>query len=1134
MPENTSLFPSGIRDNRERGTVGEFLESQIENGSSLSVVSAYFTIYAFEAMKSSLLGIKDLRFLFGEPRFIKRLDPDRTEKKSFVIDSDGLHLRNQLQLKRVAIECAEWIEEKVEIRSIRESNMLHGKMYHIAKNGVENAILGSSNFTVRGLGLSEAGGNIELNLKVADDRDRSDLKLWFDELWNDKKRVEDVKEEVLSYLHQLYENYAPEFVYYKTLYHLFERYLSDQEGWGLLDEPPQLVDTQIWKALYEFQKDGVKGAINKILTHNGCIIADSVGLGKTYEALAVIKYFELRNENVLVLCPKKLRENWTLYPAYTGNTLNPFPNDRFGYTVLSHTDLSRAEGMSGDVDLSSFNWGNYGLVVIDESHNFRNNTRGKRDEDGNRITRSRYERLMEDIVKSGVNTKMLLLSATPVNNDLRDLRNQLYFLTEERDDAFKDSLGVANLKETITAAQTAFNKWAKQDGTGNSQNLLEELSTHFFRLLDGLTIARSRKQIKKYYRDSMKELGGFPKRGKPESVFTQIDLKNEFLSYDALNDEISEYQLSLYNPTKYLRSEYESEYNLELVTNFTQSDREHFLIGMMKVNFLKRLESSVHSFKITLERTLTKIEKLEARIRRFQEYRAENPELDPAEMEIDAGDDEELQAAFEVGKSLKFKMAHLDIERWLEDLQRDREQLERPLHSAEKVNAARDAKLAKLKELIAAKARNPSSTKTGKLNRKVLVFTAFADTADYLYGELHEWAQAELGIRTGMVTGGAMPNRTTLGKTNFIDILTNFSPIAKNRAHDDSMPQDAEIDLLIGTDCISEGQNLQDCDYLINYDIHWNPVRIIQRFGRIDRIGSVNDRVDLVNFWPTPDLNRYINLKNRVEARMALVDVTATQGDNLLDPDALSEAIEGDLKYRDQQLLKLQEEILDLEEFNESVSLNEFTLDDFRMELIKYIESNRKKLEEAPFGLYAVVPPPVGDPIIQPGVIFCLRQKTESEENEKLNPTQPYFLVYVREDGVVRFTFAQPKQILEMYRQLCATKSSPYDELCALFDEHTANGADMAQYDKLLREVVRSISYTYEKRAFGSLRSGRGGVLPLESEQVGDTTDFELVTWLVIKDGSSPTKLNELLDQVTEYNIHGEVDTGSPVGREEW
>ena len=1099
MPDNTSLFSSGIRDNRERGLVGEFLESQIENGSSLSIVSAYFTIYAFEALKSSLLGINDLRFLFGEPRFIKKLDPDRTEKKSFIIDCDGLRLANQLQLKRVAKECADWIEEKVQIRSIRESNMLHGKMYHIAKNGVEDAILGSSNFTVRGLGLSEAGSNIELNLKVEDNRDRSDLKSWFDELWNDKKHVKDVKEDVLSYLHQLYQNYAPEFVYYKTLFHIFQRYLDDQEGRGLLNEPLHLADSQIWKALFEFQKDGVKGAINKILMHNGCIIADSVGLGKTFEALAVIKYFELRNDNVLVLCPKKLRENWTQYQAYTGNRRNPFPNDRYGYTVLSHTDLSRASGMSGDIDLSTFNWGNYGLVVIDESHNFRNNTRGKRDEEGNPIRLSRYERLMADIVKSGVKTKMLLLSATPVNNDLRDLRNQLYFLTEGKDDAFQESLGIGNLSETLAAAQRAFNAWAKRDGAPNSRDLLEELSAAFFKLLDGLTIARSRTQIKDYYPNALKELGGFPERAKPTAIYPDIDLEEEFMSYDRLNEEISQYQLCLYNPSRYVLPEYQAKYDAHPGSHFTQASREDYLIGMMKVNFLKRLESSVHSFKITLERTLAKIDELERRIRRFQAFRAENPDLDMDDIEIDAFEDEELEAAMQVGKKLVYEMAHLDVETWLEDLNADKEQLEGPYRSAQRVSAARDAKLAELKNLIEAKVKHPTITKTGQPNRKVLVFTAFADTADYLYGELHEWAQTELGIHIGLVTGGAMPNRTTLGRTNFIDILTNFSPIAKNRGSDSAMPQDVEIDLLIGTDCISEGQNLQDCDYLINYDIHWNPVRIIQRFGRIDRIGSVNHSVQLVNFWPTADLNRYINLKNRVEARMALVDVTATQGDNLLDPDELREVIAGDLRYRDQQLLKLKDEVLDLEEFNEHVALNEFTLDDFRMELIKYIESNKKKLEDAPFGLYAVVPPPANDSIIAPGVIFCLRQKTESLENERLNPTQPYFLVYVREDGVVRFSFAQPKQILEMYRGLCAKRDEPHDELCALFDEGTNNGADMSQYDDLLDRVVRSISQSYRKRALGSLTSGRGGALPFETEHLTDTTDFELVTWLVIK-----------------------------------
>ncbi len=1098
MPEDTLQFPSGIRDNRERGTVGEFLQDHIENGSSLSIVSAYFTIYAYEALKSSLHGINDLRFLFGEPRFIKNLDPERTEKKSFIIDSDGMRLANQLQLKRVAKECAAWIEDKVEIRSIQKENLLHGKMYHINVNGVEKAILGSSNFTVRGLGMGEGDNNIELNLKVEDNRDVNDLNQWFNELWHDEKQVKDVKADVLSYLHQIYQNYAPEFVYYKTLYHIFERYLSDQEGWELLDAPPQLVDTQIWDALYGFQKDGVKGAINKILTHNGCIIADSVGLGKTFEALAVIKYFELRNENVLVLCPKKLRDNWTLYPAHQGNKHNPFPNDRFGYTVMSHTDL-REKGRSESVDdLSSFNWGNYGLVVIDESHNFRNSARGKRDADGNPISKSRYEFLMDHIVKDGVKTKMLLLSATPVNNDLRDLRNQLYFLTEMRDDAFKDSLGVTNLRETITAAQTAFNKWSKQDGARGSQNLLEELSTHFFKLLDGVTIARSRAQIGKYYRESLKELGGFPERCKPESIYTEIDLQKEFMSYDVLNDEISEYQLSLYNPTAYLRPEYHSEYDLEPVKNLTQSDREHYLIGMMKVNFLKRLESCVHSFKITLERTLAKIEKLQGQIRRFQEFRAENPDLDPAEMEIYAGDDEELQAALEVGKNLKFKTAHFDLERWLKDLQRDKAQLEKPYRSAREVGVNRDAKLAKLKALIADKVNNPTTTKNGDPNRKVLVFTAFADTADYLYEALHTWAKSELNVNVGLVVGSGA-NKTTFGKTDFVEILTNFSPIAKNRAANEAIAGDGEIDLLIGTDCISEGQNLQDCDYLINYDIHWNPVRIIQRFGRIDRIGSVNNSVQMVNFWPTADLNRYINLKNRVEARMALVDVTATQGDNLLDPEALPNVIEGDLRYRDQQLLKLQDEILDLEEFDESIALNEFTLDDFRMELIKYIEGNKKKVEDAPAGLYAVVPPTPGDPIIRPGVIFCLRQKAESKENEKLNPTHPYFLVYVRADGVVRFSFAQPKQILEIFRGLCVGETKPHDDLCALFDERTDNGADMSRYDDLLDKAVKSIGQSYRNRALRSLASGRGGALPFETEQVTDTTGFELITWLVIQ-----------------------------------
>ncbi|MEG4209985.1 helicase-related protein [Microcoleus sp. S13_B4] len=1099
---DASLPKSAIRDNRHRGTVGDFLKAKVEENSTLSIVSAYFTIYAFDALKQQLLCIKSLKFLFGEPRFIKSLDPSKTDKKAFQIEDQGLQLQNRLQQKRVAKECAEWIEKKVQIRSVKQSNLLHGKMYHIAHNGTENAIMGSSNFTVRGLGLGTKYNNIELNLEVDSKRDTRDLKAWFDELWNDAELIEDVKQDVLLYLEQLYQNNTPEFIYYKTLFHIFETFLDDLEKSDILSEQLHLFDTETWKSLFEFQKDGVKAALNKIRRYNGCIIADSVGLGKTFEALGVIKYFELRNEKVLVLCPKKLRENWTVYLAQNNSDINPFIKDRFSYTVLCHTDLSRDSGCSGDINLETINWGNYDLVVIDESHNFRNNIKSKRDEFGNLIRKSRYERLMDDIIKSGVKTKVLLLSATPVNNDLKDLRNQLYFITEGGDAAFGESLGIASLRDTLADAQGKFTKWAKKSRDRKTSELLEELSSAFFKLLDELTIARSRKHIQKYYKDAIAQLGGFPERLKPISVFPEIDLKGEFMSYEQLNSEISKYQLSLFNPSKYVLPPYRSVYENKRVRNFRQSDRERCLIGMMKVNFLKRLESSIHSFGLTMERTINKTEALETKIKKFkqlQQSRDANPTVTFSDWMIEDLDDEELQDAMQVGQKLIFQMAHLDVETWLKDLKRDKEQLKKIYNSAQSISVERDAKLADLKALIAEKVKHPTTNKHGKPNRKVLVFTAFADTAVYLYEGLREWARGELKINLALVTGGSAANKTTFGKNEFNHILTNFSPFAKKRAQIPSMQQDGEIDLLIATDCISEGQNLQDCDYLINYDIHWNPVRIIQRFGRCDRIGSPNHTVQLINFWPTEDLDQYINLKNRVEARMALADMAGTFEDNLLEVKEIQEVIESDLKYRDKQLLRLKDEVLDLEDFTETVALTEFTLDDFRMELAKYIESNRKLLQDAPLGLYAVVPTNSEDPIISPGVIFCLKQKGDCLDNKTVNPLQPYFLVYVRENKEVRLTFAQPKQILEIYQLLCAGCTVPYEELCNLFDRQTNNGSDMSLYNDLLKEAVDSIAGIYNKRLIGNLLSSRRAVLVEQPHQVKATTDFELITWLVIK-----------------------------------
>lgn len=1129
-PPASDFTPSlaGLLDNRARGCVGDFLQENISRQARLSVVSAYFTIYAFEALAPQLHGIKEMRFLFGEPHFV--LDPDRNDRQAFQIGESGLSLRDQLRQKQVARECAEWIEQSVAIKSIRQSNLLHGKMYHIENEDRSVALLGSSNFTLSGLGRGSKP-NIELNLALGDESERAELKKWFDELWK-SDLVEPVKDKVLAYLKELYQPNAPEFLYYKTLFHLFQKFLDEQSQGGLLDERNQLIDTQIWQALFAFQKDGVKGAINKILRHNGCIIADSVGLGKTFEALAIIKYFELRNDKVLVLCPKKLRENWTAYLAQNNSELNPFVADRFGYTVLSHTDLSRSNGQSGDVNLATLNWGNFDLVVIDESHNFRNNTRGRRDEDNNVIRKTRYERMMDDIINKGARTKVLLLSATPVNNDLKDLRNQLYLITGDKDNAFAESIKITSLKDTLAAAQRTFSEWANDHDGPNAHDtrlLLEKLPSAFFSLLDEVTIARSRKHILRYYQNALQEVGHFPERAKPQAQFPSIDLASRFLSYDRINDEISGYKLALFSPSAYVQEAQRALYREETVRNFSQERREHFLIGMMKVNFLKRLESSVNSFAISMERTIAKIEAIEARLVAFQEYQQaqqeENEqnaawkkpeaqlsfaEMKPPPSQLDFSDlqpensgegDEDAAQAWQIGVR-GYNLAHLDVARWRRDLARDKKQLHLLFLSAKDITPDRDAKLHDLKEIIRAKAQNPTVNKNGVANRKVLVFTAFADTAHYLYRELCPWAQSELGLHSAVVSGGPGGSKTTFGQSDFNHILTNFSPVAKKRGAMKTMPQDGEIDLLIATDCISEGQNLQDCDYLVNYDIHWNPVRLIQRFGRIDRIGSLNPVVQLVNFWPTPDLNKYINLKNRVEARMALVDIAATSEDDMLNVGQIEELVQDELKYRDKQLLRLKDEVLDLEEFNENVALNEFTLDDFRVELLHYIQANRHALENAPLGLYAIVPPHPTNPKMGPGVIFCLRQKGETGQTQTVNPLQPHYLIYVRDDGEIRYGFTQPKPILEVFRALCAGQSAAYDELCRLFDKQTEGGQHMEGYNALLQKAVAAIAHAFQRRNESSLGAGRGAVLVGAAQQATPATDFDLISWLVIADFS--------------------------------
>ena len=1069
-----------IRDNHDRGTVGDFLKSNIENGSSLSVVSAYFTIHAFEALKAHLWEIDGLRFLFGEPDFIKNLDARNTDSKAFKIEDEGLQLDKPLQQRPIAQECADWIKDKVEIKSTRQSNLLHGKMYHIANNGVEKAIMGSSNFTVQGLGLGQSNNNIELNLEVDSSQDRQDLKAWFDDVWNDDERVEDVKKKVIDRLEKLGDDQAPEFIYYKTLYELFRDELETRMNNEQKLEDTHLYDTKIWDTLYAFQQDGVKSVIARLLRHNGCILADSVGLGKTYTALAVIKFFELRNDRVLVLCPKKLRENWALYPVYYSQLNNPFEEDKFGYSLLAHTDLSRYSGDADGTDLAGFNWSNFDLVVIDESHNFRNDTKPERDDAGNITRHSRYTRLLEEVINAGAKTKVLMLSATPVNTSLIDLRNQIYLMTGKREEVFQKSLGISNIRALLGQAQRTFKAWEDNPDAGGGRDklkLLNELGADFFQLLGGVSIARSRRHIENFYAEEIDRIGKFPEQLKPENHHPPTDLTGA-LSYKYLADQIEEFSLSIYTPSSYVTSE-EAKQRLvreKEAFRFNQLDREKFLIGMMQTNFLKRLESSAHSLTETLERTIGKIDVLLEKIDRYEQ----NQQMPKAETDILRDDeilpdDDEDDEEFLVNRARHpYHLRELDCSCWKEDLKKDKETLSKALKSVKEITPERDGKLKAIRAHIRDKAQNPLTDRDGKINRKLLVFTTFKDTAVYLYENLSDLA-AELNLNMAMVSGDV--TRTKLTPNNFNTILTNFAPRARGRTDNGG----DEIDLLIATDCISEGQNLQDCDTVLNYDIHWNPVRIIQRFGRIDRIGSRNLSVRMINYWPTEDMEVYLRLQSRVQARMALADAAATGSEDPLNESAYEQA-QMELNFRDRQLKQLREEVLDFDDLSDGVVLSDFTLDYFFTQLLRYLENNKKELEATPNGVYAVTHDE--DRPMEKGVIFFLRQRNASTDIQRktASPIHPFYAVYIRNTGDIRYGCANARQVLDLFESAAVGKVDSLQDLCIQFDSETQNGENMVLYNGLLKAVIDHISRAHTTTQTRESEAWRSTRLQTDSE----------------------------------------------------
>ena len=1061
--------------NNKRIKAGEFLSSHLSAGSKFSVISDLFSIYAFLMLEKDLDLIDKMRFLFSGP--LELYDP-----LALIGDPAERKLRNELTQQVIAKRCKVWLEKHAQIFQTSSSSIVHQNM--LLSDNV--AIQGSANFTASGLGYINSDRH-DMNTGFDEPENVSELLEWFDAIWNNSRCIEDIKPRFLAQLEWLGSDKAPDFIYYQILYQIFSGYVGELDEEKIIKTKTGIKEHLIWQKLYKFQKDGVLGAIQKLEKYNGCIIADSVGLGKTFEALAIIKYYELRNDRVLVLCPKRLRDNWTLF--LQNDERNIFCDDRFRYDVLNHTDLSRTSGMSGDINLATVNWGNYDLVVIDESHNFRNNTPSKDEK------LSRYQRLMRDIIKAGVKTKVLMLSATPVNNGMTDLKNQVAFISEGNDFAFA-SAGIASVENTLRNAQTRFNRWLdKNVDQRDSRQLLATMNFDYFQLLDLLTIARSRKHIEKYY--SLADVGNFPDRLRPINIKEDIDTLGHFPPLREVNKTIQRLHLAAYAPIKYVlpekREEYNKKYDFKMDNGkfFTQRDREESLIHLMRVNLLKRMESSICSFAITTKKLLGMVDSILKKIEDFEE-KVNNGSYDFGELNINSIEiDSEVLSDLLIGNQVKVLIQDCDIIRWKQDLREDRIHLSEILQSSEQVTPERDKKLLALKQLIADKQKTPLNPG----NKKIIVFTAFSDTATYLYEQLSGWALDNFNIHSAKVQGTGTNQTTLCGvRTDLHSILTNFSPRSKERKKV-APTMSHEIDLLFATDCISEGQNLQDCDYLVNYDIHWNPVRIIQRFGRIDRIGSTNTAIQLVNFWPNMELDEYINLESRVSGRMVLLDISATGEENVIE---YNDKKMNDLEYRRKQLQQLQDTVIDLEDINGSISITDLTLNDFRMDLTEYMKSNLNLLETTPFGARAaaVLDLQALNQEFQPGAIFCLKDMSGKALSDASYSLAPYYLVFVGDDGRIQLNFNQPKQILDVLKKECISRKLPQTEAIAKFNLRTRDGNNMLHYQNLLNKAVEAVVGKQQEQGVQTLFQ-RGGIR-LTSDANRYSDDFEVVAFIAL------------------------------------
>ena len=1079
--------------------LGDDLKSSLDKSSKIKIAASCFSIYAYEALKDEFSRIDSLEFIFTAPTFTPNevTDKIRKERREFFIPKASresalygsdfeIKLRNQLTQKAIARECAEWVRKKAKFKS----NKLKAQMQQfICIEGKENDVVYAPlhGFTAVDLGYQQGDAVSNFVNRLDDPAHTNQYLQLFEQIWNDPKKLEDVTEAIIEHIESVYQENAPERIYFLILYNIFSEFLNEIDEDVLPNDRTGYQDSLVWQKLFNFQRDAAVGIINKLETYNGCILADSVGLGKTFTALAVVKYYELRNKSVLVLCPKKLTDNWLNYNKNLKT--NIFAKDRFGYDVLCHTDLSRNSGESYGIALNRINWGNYDLVVIDESHNFRNNEAFKEKE-------TRYQKLMNKVIREGVKTKILMLSATPVNNRFSDLRNQLALAYEGDSENLNKKLKTKkSVEEIFRRAQAAFNNWSKlKPEQRTARAILEALDFDFFELLDSVTIARSRKHIETFY--DTKNIGKFPERRKPLSFHCPLTHRGDVMGLNDIFGQLSLLKLAVYAPISYILPsrlrKYEELYDTEVQggrSQFRQVDRERSLQALMTTNLLKRLESSVEAFRLTLGALQIKLVNTLATIESFEKSGKAIEVSDFTSgletLEVDEDDFTDIED-MSVGGKIQISLSDMDVQLWKNDLSADLELIKALMASMVKITPENDAKLQHLRGHVFSKIDNPINAK----NKKILIFTAFADTANYLYENLSKTILENHKLHSAIVTGQSTPKTTLKQGYDFQSILTLFSPRSKEKSV--VMPEETgEIDILIGTDCISEGQNLQDCDYLINYDIHWNPVRIIQRFGRVDRIGSPNATIQLVNYWPDISLDEYINLKERVENRMMIADMTATGEDNVLTSKS------SEVSYRKEQLRRLQDEVIELEDVKTGVSITDLGLNDFRMDLLNYVKEHGD-IADAPKGMHAVVPaqPELG---LRPGAIFVLKNRNDGVNINQQNRLHPYYLIYVAKDGHVVVNHTEAKKLLDLVRTSCKGHNEALNPICRLFNDETNDGRTMGAYSELLSKAIRSMIDVKEEKDLDSLFSG--GKTTALMNTISGLDDFELIAFLVVQEG---------------------------------